>query len=236
MGFDLGILVWAAGIMAVLTVVMRWVFAPSRPRTGRPDSGPQADLGLLTAGAVAGAPGPGAGGEEPAVRARPALLGLPAGPRQLRPAGLRPGRGTAPARCWTAPPPGAGTRSHGGPSPSPGWTTATSSGRPPRPAPARSGWSRAWATWCAIPTACCSSTPGWAPTPRSTSGTGPAAPASLRRWPGRASRSATSTWSPTATCTSTTAAATGSSTARRSTCSPWSSPPPAPSRTTRCPR
>jgi len=48
MGFDLGILVWAAGIIAVLTVLMRWVFAPSRPRTGRPDSGPQADLGLLT--------------------------------------------------------------------------------------------------------------------------------------------------------------------------------------------
>lgn len=48
MGFDLGILVWAAGILAVLTVVMRWVFAPSRPRTGRPASGPQADLGLLT--------------------------------------------------------------------------------------------------------------------------------------------------------------------------------------------
>jgi len=49
MGFDLGILVWAAGILAVLIVVMRWVFSPSRPRTGRPDSGPQADLGLLTA-------------------------------------------------------------------------------------------------------------------------------------------------------------------------------------------
>jgi|GEM_PF-3399060 len=48
MGFDLGILVWAAGILVVLMVVMRWVFAPSRPRTGRPDSGPRADLGLLT--------------------------------------------------------------------------------------------------------------------------------------------------------------------------------------------
>jgi hypothetical protein len=49
MGFDLGILVWAAGILAVLTLMMRWVFKPSRPRTGRPQSGPQADLGLLTA-------------------------------------------------------------------------------------------------------------------------------------------------------------------------------------------
>ncbi len=48
MGFDLGILVWAAGILAVLTLMMRWVFKPSRPRTGRPQTGPQADLGLLT--------------------------------------------------------------------------------------------------------------------------------------------------------------------------------------------
>ncbi len=55
MGFDLGVLVWAAGIVAVLMVVMRWVFSPSRPRTGRPDSGPQADLGLLTP-VLSGAP------------------------------------------------------------------------------------------------------------------------------------------------------------------------------------
>jgi hypothetical protein len=48
MGFDLGILVWAAGILAVLMLVTRWVFTPSRPRTGRPQAGPQADLGLLT--------------------------------------------------------------------------------------------------------------------------------------------------------------------------------------------
>jgi hypothetical protein len=48
MGFDLGILLWAAGIIVVLTLVMRWVFSPSRPRTGRPQSGPRADLGLLT--------------------------------------------------------------------------------------------------------------------------------------------------------------------------------------------
>ena len=47
MGFDLGILLWAAGIIVVLMLVMRWVFAPSRPRTGRPQSGPGADLGLL---------------------------------------------------------------------------------------------------------------------------------------------------------------------------------------------
>jgi hypothetical protein len=46
-GFDLGILVWAIGIVAVLMMMTRWVFKPSRPRTGRPDSGPDADLGLL---------------------------------------------------------------------------------------------------------------------------------------------------------------------------------------------
>ena len=48
MGFDLGVLFWAAGIIVLLVLVMRWVFAPSRPRTGRPDSGPNADLGLLS--------------------------------------------------------------------------------------------------------------------------------------------------------------------------------------------
>ena len=48
MGFDLGILVWAVGILAVLMLVTRWVFAPSRPRTGRPQTGSRADLGLLT--------------------------------------------------------------------------------------------------------------------------------------------------------------------------------------------
>jgi hypothetical protein len=47
-GFDLGILVWAIGIVAVLILMTRWVFQPSRPRTGRPEVGPNADLGLLT--------------------------------------------------------------------------------------------------------------------------------------------------------------------------------------------
>jgi hypothetical protein len=50
MGFDLGVLVWMAGILVLLTVIMRWVFAPSsRPHTGRPQTGPKADLGLLVA-------------------------------------------------------------------------------------------------------------------------------------------------------------------------------------------
>ena len=48
MGFDLGVLVWIGGIIVLLTLIMRWVFAPSaRPRTGRPQTGPDADLGLL---------------------------------------------------------------------------------------------------------------------------------------------------------------------------------------------
>jgi hypothetical protein len=47
-GFDLGILVWAIGIIGVLMLVTRWVFSPSRPRTGRPEGGPNANLGLLT--------------------------------------------------------------------------------------------------------------------------------------------------------------------------------------------
>jgi hypothetical protein len=47
-GFDLGILVWAIGIIGVLMLMTRWVFSPSRPRTGRPESGPNANLGLLT--------------------------------------------------------------------------------------------------------------------------------------------------------------------------------------------
>ncbi len=50
MGFDLGLLVWMAGIIVLLTLIMRWVFAPSsRPHTGRPRTGPDADLGLLVA-------------------------------------------------------------------------------------------------------------------------------------------------------------------------------------------
>ncbi|HTZ42388.1 MAG TPA: hypothetical protein VMB79_00865 [Jatrophihabitans sp.] len=48
MGFDLGVLLWAAILIVTLTLLMRWVFAPSsRPRTGRPQTGPDADLGLL---------------------------------------------------------------------------------------------------------------------------------------------------------------------------------------------
>jgi hypothetical protein len=48
LGFDLGTLFWAGGIIGVLVLLMRWVFAPSkRPHTGRPQSGPGADLGLL---------------------------------------------------------------------------------------------------------------------------------------------------------------------------------------------
>jgi hypothetical protein len=50
MGFDLGVLVWMAGIIVVLILIMRWVFAPSSlPHTGRPRTGPDADLGLLVA-------------------------------------------------------------------------------------------------------------------------------------------------------------------------------------------
>ena len=48
MGFDLGILIWVIGIVLVLMGMTRWVFKPSRPRTGRPQSGPNANLGLLT--------------------------------------------------------------------------------------------------------------------------------------------------------------------------------------------
>ncbi|MEO6502702.1 MAG: hypothetical protein ABIQ09_12400 [Jatrophihabitantaceae bacterium] len=48
MGFDLSILAWAIGIMVMLVLTSRWVFQPSRPRTGRPQGGPNADLGLLT--------------------------------------------------------------------------------------------------------------------------------------------------------------------------------------------
>jgi hypothetical protein len=47
-GFDLGVLVWAFLIVGGLVLVLRWTFKPSRPRTGRPQYGPHADLGLLT--------------------------------------------------------------------------------------------------------------------------------------------------------------------------------------------
>ena len=106
MGFDLGILVLGGrhpgGADASM---MRWVFAPSRPRTGRPDSGPQADLGLLTPVLSRAPRSPGAGARRtcsPSHGLRCSVSRL--GPRQLRPAGLRPGRATAPARCWTGPP------------------------------------------------------------------------------------------------------------------------------------
>ncbi len=48
MGFDLGVLFWAVAVLGVLMLVTRWVFKPSRPRTGRPEHGPGADLGLLS--------------------------------------------------------------------------------------------------------------------------------------------------------------------------------------------
>ena len=164
MGFDLGILVWAAGIVAVLMLVMRWVFAPSRPRTGRPDSGPQADLGLLTPVLSQRAPGAGAGGEEPAVRTRPALLGLPAGPRQLRPAGLRPGRRPRPRA--------AGRRPDAGPALADATGQRVPAGlRLLRPAGGRdrhrvgAGGAVPGLPGARIPTGCCSSTPEWAADP-----------------------------------------------------------------------
>lgn len=48
MGFDLGLMGFVLIIAALMMLLMRWVFKPSRPRTGRPDHGPDADLGLLT--------------------------------------------------------------------------------------------------------------------------------------------------------------------------------------------
>lgn len=47
MGFDLSVPITAFVIAAILAVVLRWIFTPSRPRTGRPQAGPGADLGLL---------------------------------------------------------------------------------------------------------------------------------------------------------------------------------------------
>lgn len=48
MGFDLTVLLWAGFLGLLMTFVMRWIFKPSRPRTGRPQTGPEANLGLLT--------------------------------------------------------------------------------------------------------------------------------------------------------------------------------------------
>jgi hypothetical protein len=47
-GFDLSVPLTLIATAAVLILMMRWVFRPSRPRTGRPDHGVNADLGLLT--------------------------------------------------------------------------------------------------------------------------------------------------------------------------------------------
>lgn len=47
-GFDLSVPFTVALVAGVLVLIMRWVFKPSRPRTGRPHSGPGADLGMLT--------------------------------------------------------------------------------------------------------------------------------------------------------------------------------------------
>jgi hypothetical protein len=47
-GFDLSVPLTVAAMAAVLILMMRWVFRPSRPRTGRPEHGVDADLGLLT--------------------------------------------------------------------------------------------------------------------------------------------------------------------------------------------
>ena len=48
MGFDLSVPLTLIAMAAVLILMMRWVFRPSRPRTGRPQHGVNADLGLLT--------------------------------------------------------------------------------------------------------------------------------------------------------------------------------------------
>ncbi len=48
MGFDYSVPLTAFGMAAILALMVRWVFRPSRPRTGRPDHGPGADLGMLT--------------------------------------------------------------------------------------------------------------------------------------------------------------------------------------------
>jgi hypothetical protein len=47
MGFDLSVLGSAVALAGVLILMMRWVFSSPRRGTGRPDHGPDADLGLL---------------------------------------------------------------------------------------------------------------------------------------------------------------------------------------------
>jgi hypothetical protein len=46
-GFDLSVPFTAFAVAAFLALIVRWVFRPSRPRTGLPQVGPDADLGLL---------------------------------------------------------------------------------------------------------------------------------------------------------------------------------------------
>jgi hypothetical protein len=46
-GFDLSVPITAFVVAIILSLVLRWVFRPSRPRTGRPERGPGADLGML---------------------------------------------------------------------------------------------------------------------------------------------------------------------------------------------
>jgi hypothetical protein len=47
MGADLPVLLLAMLVAAILVLIMRWVFSTSRPATGRPDQGPNANHGLL---------------------------------------------------------------------------------------------------------------------------------------------------------------------------------------------
>jgi hypothetical protein len=46
-GADLPVLLMALIVATLLIVIMRWVFSTSRPATGRPQRGPDADLGML---------------------------------------------------------------------------------------------------------------------------------------------------------------------------------------------
>jgi len=46
-GSDLSVYFVAGVALAALIVIMRWVFGSSRPSTGRPEHGPDANLGML---------------------------------------------------------------------------------------------------------------------------------------------------------------------------------------------
>jgi len=48
-GFDFPLMLLALTVAGFLILVMRWVFATSRPHTGRPERGPNANLGMLRA-------------------------------------------------------------------------------------------------------------------------------------------------------------------------------------------